>query len=214
MFRSSLVGASLIATATVFGAAPAETLINYGQLGHAIRLSELRAGNHDDSGVNDYYFEVKVFGLIASQEEKKLEMKERKKIPVDGGQFGSIQITALSHWEKTEPRPEINISGETVRDLVARTMKQFSVGEAEVAVLIEVEMLERNKRYMFFGEDRSIGKTSYYLIPETFPHRPATKDLKLSITDTLGTAVGLEVAFKINNAEGDAAAAAAAAVGG
>ena len=200
-----IAGLVLFSTANALAASPTEALINYGTLTHTIRLAELRAGNHDDTGINDYYFAVKIYGLVSSQDEKKLDFAARKKILVDGGRFGDIHIAALSFWEKPEAgAPEVVIQGETFRDLAARTMKQFSVAETEVGILIEVEMYEQNKRFVFFGEDRLIGKTNFFLIPETFPHKPVTKDVSLTITDNLGTAVSLGVAFRLNGAEPEA----------
>jgi hypothetical protein len=193
---------------TAFAAGGTAELINYQNLDHNIRLTALRSGNHDDSGVNDYYFEVKIYGLQSTQEERKLEFAKRKKILVEGGRFGAIQIPVLSHWEKPEKAPEITMKGEIFRELAAKAMKQFKVVESEIAILIEVELYEANKRFGLIGEDRHIGKTSYYLIPETFPHRPVTKDVSLSITDDLGLSATLGVLFKLTaaNSQGNGAA--------
>ena len=192
------ISGSITAASSTFDA-----LINYEKLGHRIELEDLRAGNHDESGVNDYYFSVGIAAIVSTQDEKKLELAQRKKVTSDLGHFGEIRITALSFWEKGEVIPKLVVTGEQIRELARKCMREFRVLEDETAILVEVFMHEHNKRFGFLGEDRLVGKASYFVIPETFPHKASTKDLALSITDQLGVGVKFKVLFKVNNPEAE-----------
>ena len=47
-----------------------EEYTNYESLNHEVKLKKFRAGNHDESGTNIYYFKIKLQALIDSPEKK------------------------------------------------------------------------------------------------------------------------------------------------
>ena len=193
LFLFSLAGFSHASLATV------EELINYLHLNHTIDVAELRAGNHDPEGQNEYYFTVHMHGLVLSKEEAKKEIKDRKKHSVIIGSFGDFKVKSLNFWNKSEdPIEGAEILGEQIRALVSNTMRQFKVLEAQVSVYVVVEMFERNMQFGVLGEDVKVGETSYFAIPESLPRRPNLKDLKLEIVDDKGSLVVISVVYKKN----------------
>ena len=94
------------------GGAESRELRDYTLMDHEIILSQLRAGNHDKEGKNDYYFHATIYGVLSTPEERKLEFAEKKKIERDLGKFGEVSIEALMHWEAPgakDPQVSINI---------------------------------------------------------------------------------------------------------
>lgn len=177
----------------------AEGLIDYTKLDHTISLESLRAGNHDAKGNNEYLFSVSLHGMVISKEEREKGFEKRNKISLDQGTFAPKPLKPLSQWEPSDPRPNVKISGDTVRQLTADVMRQYNVSEARVSILVEIKMLEKNKKYFVLNDDRLIGTTHYYVIPETMPHAPEAKNQKLTISDDLGTLVSIKVEY--NNRE-------------
>jgi hypothetical protein len=173
--------------------------IDYSKLDLSINLRSLRAGNHDPSGTNDYYFRTTLFGLPILKDEIKKTLGDRLKIELTQGEFGSLSIETLKYWQpekKPQPGLSLDLSGDIFRKLVAETMRSFKVTEEQVAVLCQTEMFERNKKFLVFGEDIKVGETSFYLIPETLPHEPIQRNSELQIQDPLGTLVKLSIVFK------------------
>lgn len=187
-----------LTTAYALAQTPAAEPLEYDLLGQTIAIDSLRSGNHDESGVNDYVFHGRVYGLLNSSEERNLAFEKRKKLEVDLGSFGATKIDALSTWkadEKTKDVKELTIEGNAVRELVARTMTELKVTEGDVAVMVELEMTEKNKRFFFLGEDTVVGKASYHIIAPTKFDVPARTNVALAITDDKGTLVKLTVRY-------------------
>lgn len=176
-----------------------EDLIDYEELDHQLVLSKLRAGNHDVSGVNDYYFNLQLYALAILKEERKKDFSERLKIQRDMGPFGDIQVKTLSYWQGDDSSVMSRIQGEDVRDLMSEAMRTFNTTENQVAVLVKVVLFEKNKQFIFFGEDRMIGQSSYYIIPESIPHKPKLENKSIEITDELGTLVLLDIQYDALN---------------
>lgn len=173
---------------------------DYQQLIHTLQVSSLRAGNHDPSGVNDYYFVATMYGLLNSSEERNLPLDKRKQLVVDLGSFGDTQIEALKAWQhddKAQNPKQLRIEGNAIRELTARTMTEFNVAEADVAVMVEVALWERAKRFVFFGEDYKVGKVDYFPVPQTTFEQAASLrvDTTLTISDDKGTLVKLAVTY-------------------
>lgn len=175
--------------------------IDYSTLSHTIHLSRLRAGNHDAKGINDYFFTVTMYSLVISKEERKKRFKDRKKLSVLIGDFGELNIKALSLWQGDSKGSKILIDGDFIRKLTSDTMKEFGITESEVAIRVEIQMFESNKRFIFFGENHLIKTVYYYPIPQTIPHKPSRKNLTLSITDEFGTDVLLKVNYDLKKSK-------------
>jgi hypothetical protein len=199
-----LLGAGPSPSPTPDGAAPAPGKsaapepLDYTTLTATIGIDSLRAGSHDPSGSNDYYFTVKVYALHNTAEERNLPFEKRKTLTVDLGTFGDTKIDALAIWkpdEKLKNFKEQKIDGNTLRELAARAMQEFGAQEPEIAVLVEIAMFERNKRFFFFGEDTAVAKTSFYPIPPTKFDAPLRTNQTLVITDDKGTQVKLTVTY-------------------
>lgn len=172
-------------------------LIDYETLTHTISLTKLRAGNHDPSGKNEYYFQVEMTGLIITKEERLKELKDRKKILNIVGDFAHIKINSLSFWSKRDKdKDSIVVTGDSIRKLASDMMRNFSIQEEQVAIKVEIKMFEKEKKFFFLGKDILIGSTSYYPIPETIPHQPNRENIELSIVDKKGTDAIFAISYK------------------
>lgn len=172
--------------------------LNYETLTHTLSIDTLRAGSHDESGSNDYYFSVAMYGLLNSTEERNLSFDQRKKITVERGTFGETQLESLAVWrpdDKLKNYKEHKIEGHAIRELAARAMQEFKAQEADVAVMVEIAMFEKNKRFFFLGDDTPIAKTVYYPIPLTKFDAPLRTNQTLVISDDKGTHVKLAVKY-------------------
>jgi hypothetical protein len=173
--------------------------VNYELLTHRVFIDSLRAGNHDSSGTNDYYFQVSVEALRNTKEDYSLDLEKRKKVTADTLSFGDLEIQSLVTWKPEGPKPEdvvfIDMKGDDFRVLVTRAMREFSVREDEVAVIVEVSLFERGKFLYFFGEDLRVGQAKYFPIPSNQLQAPSRTNLKLSIVDDKGASVVLKVKY-------------------
>ena len=170
-------------------------LVDYHELDHDISLDNMRAGNHDPSGVNEYYFSVKAYALAVLKEERKKDFSSRLKVEKDFGSFGQLKLSSLSFWEKQVPAPSLKVSGESLRQLVSNAMRTMKVTENQVAVLCQVQLYEKDKQFFILGEDRLVGSTFYYIIPENLPRKPKIENTQIKILDELGTSVKLAISF-------------------
>ncbi len=179
-------------------------LIDYTQLNFTVSLKSLRSGNHDDKGLNDYYMKTVLIGIPLLKEDIKKPLAERKKSERSLGEFAQLQIPNLKYWQgEKKPSPQFTqaISGETLRELVGETMRTYKVDEDLVSVLYKLEMFERNKIMGLVGQDTKVGETSFYIIPEVLPHVPKTDNSTLTMSDSLGLRVELQVSFARNEAK-------------
>ncbi len=115
-----------------------DELINYAELDHNIILDGFRAGNHDASGINDYYFHIQMYALAILKEERKKAFEERLQISRDMGSFGDLQLKTLSYWGGDAAPVQSRIYGEDVRDLMSEAMRSFKISENHVAILVKV----------------------------------------------------------------------------
>ncbi len=178
--------------------APPEPL-DYTLLTHTVGIDSLRAGNHDASGMNDYVFVATMNGLLTTSEERNLPFDKRKKVPVDLGRFGATKIEALSTWrpdEKVHEVKELHIDGNGVRELVAKTMTELKVGEGDVCVEVEIQMLQRQKKLVVLHDDVPVAAASYFVIPPTKFDTPLRTNQALTISDDKGTLVKMGVHFE------------------
>lgn len=175
-----------------------DTPIDYQTLDFSLALTKLRAGNHDSSGTNQYYFLTKIYGLPVLKEEIKKPFADRKKQETDLGKFAELKIESLKYWipEKKPGGTLLTVTGDKVRSLVAETMRVDSVHEAETSVICIVTMYEMNKKFGWLGEDTKVGEASFEIIPESLPHGAKIENKVLSITDAQGTFVEIKLEYK------------------
>ncbi len=179
-------------------AGAAEKPIDYQTLDFTLSLSKLRAGNHDSSGTNNYYFQIKIYGLPILKEEVKKTFAERKKSESDLGNFAEIKIDSLKFWvaEKKPGNTQKLIKGDRVRSLVAETMRVNSIAEEETSLICVITMFEMNKRFGWLGEDTKVGETAFDIIPEDLPRKAKIENKVLTIADKQGTFVEIKLEYK------------------
>lgn len=169
---------------------------NYSQFDFSISLESLRGGAHDKSGLNEYYFKPSIYAIVNTLEERQKEFKDQRKIDRSMEEFANIQIASLDQW-KANPKEgkveEISVSGTTIREMVAEIMHTHGVLEAEVSVLVVLEMWEKEKKFIFFGEDVKVSETKFFPIPPTSFDTPARTNLALEMKDDKG----VEVVFRV-----------------
>lgn len=178
--------------------APPGEPLDYSTLSHKLSLELLRAGTHDASGSNDYYFVVTMYGLLNTPEERNLEFAKRQKLTVELGSFGDTKLDALSIWrpdEKTKEVKELAVEGDQIRELTARVMRELKVPEPEVVVMIVINLFEREKKFRFFGDDRQLAKTEFYPLPPTLFDHPIRTNKTLQMQDDKGLEVKIAVRY-------------------
>ena len=182
------------------GQKPAPTYHDYDNLNHTLSVQSLRAGSHDPSGTNAYYFTANMYSVINSSDERNLEFEKRKKLTLELGNFAETQLESLKVWKpenKDDSSKSMTIAGDAIRKLAAQSMQEFKITEAEVAVMVEVKMFEKAKKYFFLGEDTLIAKTEYFPISQTKFEK--TTDTELTLQDDKGTNVILSIKYKPSN---------------
>jgi hypothetical protein len=175
-----------------------DKLNSYDLYDHQLLIETLRAGNHDASGVNDYYFTITLSALSNSADALKKDVKDRATIKQDLGKFGELNIPVLTTWTQdpkaaTGGSMSFEIKGDLIRTMVSDAMRQFKLGEQEVAMRVQIEMYEKEKKFGFWGTDTLVGQTEYYPIPPSKYQVGGRMNIKLSLIDDKGT----EVRFKI-----------------
>jgi hypothetical protein len=179
-------------------AAGNESPLDYRTLSHTVSVEFLRAGSHDPSGVNQYYFQARMLGLINSSEERNTETAKRKQVVVELGTFGETTIDSLAYWrpdEKAQQIKELKIDGDAIRELSARVMQEFKAQENDVAVLVSISLFEKAKQWIFFGEDTYVGRAEYFPIPQSKFDTPLRTDSTLAVADDKGTLVKLRIHY-------------------
>ncbi len=176
---------------------------DYASLGHRVYISALRAGNHDESGENSYYFVLtaqatKDKSLTPKKADKKKSQAKDNSIDQEPVQFGELEIKSLDKWKSTEPIEDqlfTDITGDSLRELTSVAMRTLEATEDQIMISIKIDMYEKNKVFFFFGEDQHIGTTTYHPVPllkkfKKTETRPSTK-----IIDNKGTDVTFSLRF-------------------
>jgi hypothetical protein len=189
---------SILLPLMIYKTSAAES-IDYAKLDHRIFIDQLRAGSHDPSGKNQYFFAVTLSALRNTKDDLQSEVEKRKALPMDPVTFGQIEESSLVMW-KPAAKPEesvfMDVSGDQLRQLVIQAMKEWKVREEDIALKVEISQYEKAKSFYFFGEDRLIGKANYYPLPATQFQAPARTNLKLNINDEFGASTVVKVKYK------------------
>ena len=158
----------------------------------------VRAGAHDESGTNEYYFVPTLYGVLNTAEERIKEFSEQQKIVREFEPTKPITIKSLDYW-RAKPKDgqvvNVEITGDTIRELIAESMNRFSVQESEVAVRMDIEMWEVGKKFVFFGEDTKIASVHFFPVPQTKFDTPARTNLNLEMRDDKGTLVRFAITY-------------------
>ena len=173
----------------------AAELIDYGQLDHTISVDTLRAGNHDESGVNTYFFTATLHAIAMTKDESEKDFNARLKKSEELDSFGEIEIAALAHLTDTKQLSDLKVSGESIRILVSRAMRELKLAENQIAVSLVITMYENNKPFIVIGENTVVGEASYFIIPETLPHSAKIENQSLLIEDKLGAKARVAVTY-------------------
>ncbi len=175
-------------------------LIDYSSLDHKITVKSLRGGNHDESGLNKYYFVAKLVSLIHTEQELAQKIEKRKKKEVDLGAFGQVEVKPLDKWNSKNKTSGLTISGEQIRSLTSQTMKEFKVSENLITIMVQITLKEDNKKYFgLMGEDSILITEKYYPVPPAFFREADTKDKVVKMKDDLGTLIELDIKFTTNS---------------
>ena len=186
----------------------AQSFTDYTLFDHSILLDELRAGNHDESGTNQYYFKVTLVGLFNTFEEREKDLKSRQQFEEPMGEFADVSLTALSFLKldkdtRQQEKFRMSINGNTLREMISHGMKSFGAKEDQIEIMTKIELWEKNKKFKFFGEDQLIGKTAYYPIPLTKLDVQGRTNLQLEIRDEKGTYVRFHVDYANPQGKGE-----------
>jgi hypothetical protein len=202
--------------------------LDYNTLTHTISIQSFRAGQHDPSGVNNYYFTAKMRALVNTADQIKLPDDQKKAKTVDLDNFGEMELKSLSNWKAADQPPHskpdtkspdtsspfLKVDGDTIRELVASTMAEFNTKEETVEVEINLILFEKAKKYFFFGEDLKIAEATFVPLPSAGITAKMGFNQDITLTDDKGALVSIAVRFDNPNQQSptvNAADAAAAA---
>lgn len=187
----------LIVKVPIFAAAKP---IDYQTLDFTLTLASLRAGNHDESGSNQYYFQTKIYGFPILKEEIKKPLAERKKVEADLGKFAELKIDSLKYWtpDKKPTGIQLSVPGDKLRSIVAEVMRTYSVPEDQTSLKAVVTLYEMSKKFGWLGDDTLVGEANFDIISETLPRVAKTENKTLTISDAQGTFVEIKLEFKSN----------------
>lgn len=178
---------------TTAALAVTDEAIDYRNLSQSIKLNTLRAGNHDASGHNDYYFTITVHALASTPEEQHKDFKDRQKVSLEPKNFGELKLDALSFWQQDND-VTVQIDGDEIRRIVAEAMTKFQLREDQVSIAVELQMFEQSKKWLVLSNDLLVGREMYFVLQETAPRLPTKKAFTLQIEDKVGT----KAVFQVN----------------
>ena len=169
---------------------------DYKTLGHRIEIDVLRGGSYDKSGSVQYYFKGVMNAKVAAKEGPS---PDGKRVETQIGTFGEAQLKALELWQR-DPKSkggayELAVSGDLVRECVARAMLEWGVQESDVSISVEIEMMRRTKKFGVLGEDTSVARSEYQLMPAAVGQVEAGKGLVLSMNDAKGALAKISIRF-------------------
>jgi hypothetical protein len=170
---------------------------DYSLLDHKVSVQNMRAGNQDESGLNDYFFTATMVGIVVDSHQE--ATKEEKSFGLPPVNFGNLQLKALDRWEsnpKLKQTIEMNISGDDIRKFIAEIMVKFAVEEKDVAVRVDLALFEKNKKFYFFGEDQKIAVASYFPVPSKGAFAQQRQDNQLLMQDGKSTFVNFFIKYK------------------
>lgn len=195
--KAYLIG-TLFFAQTLFAAG--EKPIDYQSLDFTLTVKALRAGNHDSSGINKYFFVTKIYGLPILKEDLKKPFADRKKSEADLGKFAELEIESLKYWtpEKKPSSSRLTVSGDKIRSLISEVMRTFSIAEDQTSIKVVTTMYEMEKKFGWFGDDTKVGEAEFDIVSESLPRTAKTDDKTLTITDAQGTYVEIALDFKQN----------------
>lgn len=188
-----IVGTSLFINVNLIYGNP--DFIDYEKLTQNIEIETLRSGNNDPEGINEYYFQPTLIALLNSKEERKKEINKRTKSFHQGEIFGAVTIKTLSSMNKDMELSFGTIEGDKIRELISGMMSSYKFEEQNISLYVEIKMYEKNKKYLFFGEDQLVGSTTYFILSDDVNRKPLTETHYPKITDNFGTYVQFKVLY-------------------
>ncbi|MCB9229073.1 MAG: hypothetical protein H6618_05620 [Deltaproteobacteria bacterium] len=184
-----------------------EGYLNYETLTHTITLRQLRAGNHDSSedGNNSYYFKVVLTGLIDEESQHILDFEKKKKLTEDYRTFGDLTLKTFKSYhpdDKGKNNISLRIEGDAIREIVRKSMNQLTSDtgkkpqESQIAVLVDVFLFIRKKKYFLINNDEAISQISYYALPFQTSDQKLYKNKSLTFRNERGLYGILEVLYQ------------------
>lgn len=187
---------------------------DYNSLSHEVIVSKLRAGIHDESGTNEYLFRLQLSGThtpekpksilseLSVDEEQTKEEKIVKKegtsiITLEAKDIGVITIESLKEWKpEADGSIKISIEGDAIRLLSTELMQKFKAKEVDIEIFGTVHILEKNKKFYFWGEDTEVAKLNYTVIKPRDSQSHFATPITLAHKDEKGFYVEIKVINK------------------
>ena len=121
--------------------------------------------------------------------------------------FGDMQLPAFKNYEvdaKGKNVVQNVVEGDALRELVRKVMnelrpdKDHHIPETKVAVLVKIQLFEREKKYWVLDDDRQISEQSYYAIPFASSDKNLYEDQHLLMSDKKGLRAIINVLYDKN----------------
>jgi len=155
-------------TQSIVASLATEELIEYSKFDHSVVIDDLRSGNHDEDGTNEYQFKflLKVYKkppTIIDPRKKKAKVEIKVFKDIDLGEIPKIEIPVLTRWKPSASQKEqftLDFSGDSLRQEVAQFMNTEGVKESEVRARMKITLLEKGL-IPYFHEDTLLSSFTY-----------------------------------------------------
>lgn len=176
--------------------------LDYDTLDHRMVLNYLRAGNHNESGTQNYHFEVSLIALHDTESDHLMDMDSRKKLVHSYSAFGYLTIRAFKHLQSAEDKQlaTLEIKGDAVREIVREAMNKWHsadnpVSEKEIGVQLRLELIDEHKKYYIWNSINKIIEKTYFIVPFKAAEQKLYEDMKISLTDDRGLQVEIDIEY-------------------
>lgn len=159
---------------------------DYNELTHKVQLDSLRGGYHRGGSEQPIYrIVVMAQALLIRGDQLELPLEKRKHLDRELGTIFEGEVTALDQLEIKKPL-SLTINGSAIRQLVVHAMEEFDVPEDDVAVAIDVQILQQKKLLYVWPQFSPLTRTGYFLIPEKKPRKAASQPRTFHMEDPSG----------------------------
>ncbi|MDD9952398.1 MAG: hypothetical protein OXT67_12630 [Zetaproteobacteria bacterium] len=179
-----------------------ERLLDYDTLDLRLSVEYFRAGNHNESGVHNYHFEVSLIALHDIEADHLEEFEKRKKLVHPYGQFAKLTIPSFKHLQSSEEESlaYLNIKGDAVREMVRKAMNAWSteetpVSEKDVSVQFHLELVDEQTMYHIWNTKNKIISQSYFIVPFRSREQKLYQDQQVSLTDDRGLQIQMQITY-------------------
>lgn len=147
-----------------------DDLIDYKEFDHVIKIDDIRSGNHDPDGSNEYLFSfsLKIYKAPPlTLDPRKRNIKQEIKVfqDIELGKLETISLDVLTKWNANPSQKSTysyNFSGDFLRQSIAEFMNVNNVKEEEIKARVQINLHEKGL-IPYFHKDKLLSTALYEL---------------------------------------------------